>query len=157
MLFWAMMLILSLLLLALISDLQVSLVWSVSLCILLIGLAAYRLRLFQSKAAELIMKGSTLAVYDYETQRRNLILLLGLTFAAFLIPLLLASFLGASLWLGSIIGVTDGWIGQLFVYNIYLRMWEKRNHGTIYSLQVWEGSKVTHSGLSFEREGEKIE
>jgi hypothetical protein len=152
---WTMLLVLSLFLLLLIYDSGVTIVWAITFSIVLVGIGVYRVRTFQSKAFDLIKNGSTLSIYNYEAQRKTLMLFLALIIAAFVAPLLLARVLGTTIWLGSIIGVMDGWVGQLLVYNFYLRTWEKRNHGTIYSMQVWEGSKVTHSGLSFEKDGEK--
>ncbi len=150
--FWLSMLLLSVLLLDLAFDFQLIAVWGLCFGVVFAVLTGSRIRKFNSVSENLLSQGQELSKYDYKTQHRKVMLILALAVVVIIAPFALAGALGAAIWFGSILGLTDGWVGQLAVYNIYLRVWERKYHGELYSLNVWSGTKVTHTGLQFSRE-----
>ncbi len=64
------------------------------------------------------------------------------------------SVLGFAVWIGCLVGIIDGWILQLVGFNLYLSGWQDGQNGKLYSVQIWNGSKVEYTGLSFESRGD---
>ena len=152
--FWLVLLVLSSLIIADIANFRITVYWIIGLSIIGIGISVYRTMSFQSRTDELLSRGNSFSVYDYKKQTRNLILIIGLTALAFLLPFILAGILGAVFWFASTLGVINGLLAHLVIYNLYILKWERDHGGKIFSVQVWDGSKVTHSGLSFEKYSE---
>ncbi|MFI5421003.1 MAG: hypothetical protein ACHQ1H_08555, partial [Nitrososphaerales archaeon] len=128
-------------------------VWASFTIFLSLAALSYRSQLFLKSSDELLRKGQVTVPYDLRRQHKLLIILIGLTAIAFFAPLLLSSALNSSAWVGSLLGVIDGWILGLLLYNLFLSRWQKRNNGELFILQTWNGNKVTHLGLSFLKRG----
>jgi|SRR5579875_715448 len=150
--FWILLITLSIFLILDVSDLNTGIFWIFTFGIFLSLLLAYRISRFREKTQDLLTKGKSLSAYSYKSQQRNFVYLLILTAVAFLAPFFLAGALGFQMWFGSLLGIVDGWIGQLLLYNLYLRSWERNHKGTLYRLETWSGPKVTQTGLEFSRE-----
>ncbi len=135
------------------SSLSVAIVviWVCITLAIALGGAFWKINLFSKRENDLLSMGKSLTAYDYSQQTRRLFLIVGLTILAFLAPLLLAGILGFGFWFTSIIGAIDGWILHLVLYNLFLLRWESNHGGRIFSIQIWSGTKVTYTGLEFER------
>jgi hypothetical protein len=122
----------------------------------LIGFVAlyYRVGKFSRNSSELLVAGETSAPYDHRKQFRTLLLVVLMTPVAFFLPLLLASGLSFGLWLGSTLGVIDGWVLGILLYNLYLLNWQNKNSGKLFVLQRWDGRQITHMGMTFVKNGE---
>jgi hypothetical protein len=149
--YWTALLLMSALLILLTGDLGAAVIWIVVTIFLCLAALYYRSRLFLRNAGELLVTGRVVSAYDLKRQHGLLLILLILTAAAFFIPLFLSSSLTSSVWIGSLIGVIDGWILGLLLYNLFLIRWQKKNKGELFILETWNGNKVTHLGLSFVR------
>jgi len=147
--YWSFLLILSLFLIALTDDYVSTLVWAGFMFVLSFAAWGYRSRIFLRHSQELLVKGQVTSPYDLRRQHSLLIMMVALTIAAFFVPLLLSAALNSSVWIGSLLGVIDGWVLGLFLYNLFLLRWQKRNRGELFILEAWNGSRVTHLGLSF--------
>jgi len=154
--FWSVLLLLSAYLIADSEILSAIEVWA--LIVAIIGLIAlyYRVGKFSKNSSELLMAGETSAPYDHRKQFRTLLLVVFMTPVAFFLPLLLASRLSFGLWLGSILGVIDGWVLGILLYNLYLLDWQRKNSGKLFVLQRWDGRQITHMGMSFVRNGDNV-
>jgi positive regulator of sigma E activity len=152
--FWVVLLLLSAFLILDSEQLGAIEIWSAFA--LVIGLAAvyYRIRKFTKSSNDLLQRGESSTPYDHRRQFRTLLLVVFLTPIAFFFPLLLASELSFGFWLGSILGILDGWVLGILLYNFYLFNWQKTNKGKLFVLQKWDGSRVTHLGMTFVRYGE---
>lgn len=150
--FWLLLLILSTLLMVGIKSINLLIDWLIPTGATFILLGIYKINRFRSKEGNLLSTGQCLSQYSYKAQTRKLIFVFFATVICFLLPLFLSSLLGTLIWIGIILGVIDGWIASLVFYNLYLRSWERANHGKLYQIQLWMGSRVGSTGISFERE-----
>ncbi len=144
----------SALLLAEIRSVRLLLFWLMSASSILCILTAGKVENFKKKERSLLNEGCYFSEYNYSAQTRKLLLILFGTIIAFLLPFFVSSVLGIFAWLGLLLGLIDGWIGALIFYNLYLRKWERTYHGKLYQMQLLRGLRVSHSGISFERETE---
>ncbi len=151
--FWIVLLLISGLIVLDTGVLQILAIWGVITVLIGAGAVIYRITLFGRKTDDLLSKGRSISEYDYRKQTRKLMYVIGLTVLAFLLPLFLSGFLNAVLWFTLIIGAIDGWLVHLVAYNVYILNWESRHGGKIFAIQIWNGQRVTHSGLAFERKG----
>jgi len=151
MIFWCILLVLSILLIVDSGSLEAILAWSA--CASSVGFVGllFRLRKFLKNSDELLRTGESTRPYDHGKHFRTLILFLFLTPLAFFAPLFFAAQLSFGLLLGSLLGVIDGWVLGLLLYNFYLISWQKKNKGNLFIFQKWSGREVTHLGLSFVR------
>jgi hypothetical protein len=149
--YWSALLLMSVLLIALTADLGAAIIWGIFTLFLGLFALYYRSRLFLKNAGELLTRGQVASPYDLRRQHSLLIVLLILTAVAFFLPLFLSAALSSPVWIGSLIGVIDGWVLGLLMYNLFLARWQKKNHGELFILETWNGNKVTHLGLSFIR------
>jgi|SRR5579872_1537760 len=153
--YWSALLLLSALLIALTGDLSAAIIWLVFTIFLSLAALYYRSRLFSKNAEELLSRGQVASPYDLKRQHSLLIILILSTAVAFFVPLFLSAALSSSVWIGSLIGVIDGWILGLLLYNLFLIRWQRRNDGELFILETWNGNEVTHLGLSFVRKGKR--
>jgi hypothetical protein len=151
--FWSTLLGLSLVIIVGTSDLRTVAVFLASAAVVCGAVLSYRLGAFRRRETGLLESGQSLEAYDYSKQVRKLYYLIAGVASAFLVPFFLSGFLDVSTWLGSIVGVTDGWVSSLIFYNAYLYRWQKVHGGKLYFVHVWRGTKVTQSGVRFERAG----
>jgi len=151
MIFWIILLILSALAVLAVNDLTAASTWIGSIAVVGGVVFLSRRNQFIHKASDLVQKGQSLEPYSYSKQTRKLILIFFFVAAAFFLPLLLSELLAFSLWIGCLIGIIDGWILQLVGFNLYLSRWQDEQNGKLYSVQIWKGSKVEYTGLSFVR------
>jgi hypothetical protein len=151
--YWSALLLMSGLLIALIADPSAVIIWGVFTLFLSFAASYYRTRAFLKSSRELLTKGQVASPYDLKRQHKLLLLLILLTVAAFFVPLFLSAALDSSLWIGSLLGVIDGWILGLLLYNLFLFRWQKKNNGELFILETWTGNKVTHLGLTFAKRG----
>ena len=153
--YWTFLLVLSGALIALTEDPTAALVWVLFMLFLSISATGFRIQTFLKRANDLLHKGQVTSPYDLRKQHKLVILLMLLTAAAFFAPLLLSAALNSSTWIGSLLGVIDGWILGLLLYNAYLSYWQKKNNGELFILETWNGNKITHKGLAFSKRGNK--
>lgn len=151
--YWIFLVALSTLLIVVVSDFVALIVWGSFAILLSLGALFYRRRLFLRSSSELVKTGQVVTPYDLRRQHTLLLMLIVLTAVAFFAPLLLSAALDSAVWIGSLLGVIDGWILGLLFYNLFLFRWENKNEGELFILQTWNGNKVTHLGLSFSKRG----
>jgi hypothetical protein len=151
--YWSALLLMSALLIALTSDLGAAIIWAVFTTFLSFAALYYRSHLFLKNSRELLTRSQVVNPYDLKRQHNLLLVLILLTVAAFFVPLFLSAALNSSVWIGSLVGVIDGWILGLLLYNLFLYRWQKKNNGELFILETWNGNKVTHLGLTFVRRG----
>lgn len=149
--FWVVLILLSVLLLIEEGDAISAIVWSLTLSMICVPLLLYRRIRLRARENELLTKGVSLDAYDYGRQRRVIGTITLLGFAGMLAPLILLGFIPVSVWFGSLIGLLDGWLLNLVLFNVAIWVWERQQGGILYHLELWNGSRVTHVGLKFQR------
>jgi hypothetical protein len=123
--------------------------------VVLVSTLYYRLHSFSGNVSSLLDTGLAMRPFDYSSQsRRSKYLILG-TLVLFILPFGLAGILDTPSWLGSIVGAVDGWVASLLAYNGFLRTWQARHGGRLLKSYQWRGTKVTHTGLKFMKEGQQ--
>ncbi len=149
---WIFLFILALIFTAFFDNLFVVVVSVLIMLTIGVSIFIYKNSKFRTCTTQLLAKGVFLVPYDYSKQQRNLVTMLILLVLWFFAPFLLAEELSFSLWLGIVLGTVGGFLLYLITYNVYLKSWEKKNHGHLYKKEIWSGTKVTHTGISFVKE-----
>ena len=151
MIFWCILLLMSLFLVIDSGDSLALAIWSLATAG--IGFFAFlvRARSFGRNSDKLLKSGEVVRPYDHSSQVKKLVAIMLMTGAAFMAPLFLAAALTFGSWLGSLLGIIDGWVIGILLYNAYLLGWQNKHRGKLYTLQKWNGRTVTHTGLSFIR------
>jgi hypothetical protein len=152
--FWGVLIVLSIVPILAVRDTYSLLSWIVSFAALGGVVLFLRIGHFSRSIDNLLKKGQSLEPYSYARQTQKLILVFIFVLIAFFGPLLLTDVVGFSIWVGVLVGVLDGWMLQLLVYSLYLSRWQIKQKGKLYSVQIWNGTKVQYTGLSFEKEGD---
>jgi hypothetical protein len=111
----------------------------------------FRLRAFFRRQRDLLEKGESMDPFSYGGQTRKITYLIAATVFVFAAPIALSGFLDSAEWFGSLVGGIVGWLISLVAYNMILGTWQRRHGGVLYASQVWRGTKVTHTGLKFQR------
>jgi hypothetical protein len=153
--FWLVLILLSLLLLIEEGDEISAIVWSSCMSAICVPLLTYQCIRFRKRQFDFFKKGVSLESYDYGRQIRLIEIITFVAFAGMVAPLILSGLIPATVWFGALIGLVDGWVLYLILFNATIWLWERKHDGVLYRLELWNGSRVTHTGLKFQQTKEK--
>ena len=125
--------------------------WILLLIVVCVPALLYHYLNFKRRAEDLLTQGVSLQPYSYTRQIRLIAVIAILGFGGLVAPLILSGFISADIWLGSLVGVLDGWLTYLTLFTVYVWIWERRHLGVLYRFEVWDGRSVTHVGLKFQK------
>jgi ABC-type Fe3+ transport system permease subunit len=132
-----------------------AMVWSLCISAICVPLLTYQRIRFGKRQSDLLKKGVNLESYDYGRQRRLIEIITVTAFAGMVAPFVLSGLIPATVWFGALIGLLDGWMLYLILFNAIVWLWERKHDGVLYRLELWNGSRVTHIGLKFQQSKEK--
>ena len=152
---WFVLIVVSLLLLIEEGDEISAIVWTLCTSGICVPLLTYQCIRFRKRQFDFLKKGVSLESYDYRRQTRLIEIITFVAFAGMVAPLILSGLIPATVWFGALIGLLDGWMLYLILFNAALWLWERKHDGIIYRLELWNGTRVTHIGLKFQQSKEK--